>query len=133
MESPKHQELCKRALCRILTSNHKKAVIFAQSLALPEYHPPQPINGFIPDILIYRNNSTEITIGEAKTESDIDNAHTMDQFEAFLLYSQRFKRFDIYYEVEFILISQLRNLFFKAKLNKGLKYIRNVFINGEVF
>jgi len=133
MESQKHQELCKKVFRRIVPAELKEASIYAQSLSLPEYHAPQPINGFIPDILIYKNNSSEIIIGEAKTESDIDNKHTINQFEAFLLHSVLFKRFVIYYEVESILTSQLRHLFFKAKLNRNLRHMKNVLINGEAF
>lgn len=133
MESRKHQELCRRVFSRFSKRFLQNSSIFAQTLALPRFYPPQPINGYIPDILILNKTSTNSIIGEAKTEEDINNSHTADQLEAYLSFSYGFKNFKVFYEVDIVCVSLLRHLFYKARISRNLHVLRNVFINGVLF
>lgn len=133
MESKKHQDLCLRIFSRISEKSLKESSVFAQTKALPHYNSPQPIQGFIPDILVLNKDSTESIIGEAKTEEDINNSHTADQLEAYLSYTASFKKYKIFYEVDLLHVSVLRHLFFKARVSRSLNRFQNIFINGDKF
>jgi len=45
---------------------------------------PPTIYNFIPDVYVWNAPNHDFIIGEAKTASDIDNRHTIQQFKSFL-------------------------------------------------
>lgn len=134
MESKTHQELCKKVWDRLANLKRTKGFIaFGQSKAFPLLNPPQPIFGYIPDLLIYNNNYKELILGEAKTRSDIDNLHTLNQLKSYLKYSKDFKKYSIYYEVQKVNVSHMRLLLYKARVYHEVSDFNNIYLNGSSF
>ena len=134
MESKTHQILCRKVWERLdKIKKSKDFIAYGQSRAFPLLNAPQPIHGYIPDLLIFHNNYSELILGEAKTRSDIDNMHTLSQLKAYLKYSKEFKKFSIFYEVQKINVSHMRLLLYKARVYHEVGDFKNILLNGTSY
>lgn len=88
---------------------------------LPEYssRTTQALNKYYPDVY-YRDNSS-IIIGEAKTDNDINNKHTMSQLEAYIAHLSIFNlRRHLILSGSFFAFPELKNLILRKKLKGNI-------------
>lgn len=92
---------------------------------LPEFEggrTTQVIGGFFPDVYYYDFNT--IIIGEAKTDNDIENQHTYNQFDAYIEHVGIFPvKKHIIFSCSFYSFSALKNLVIRKKRRESLDNI----------
>ena len=91
---------------------------------LPEYssRTTQALNQYYPDVY-YQDNST-IIIGEAKTDNDISNPHTLAQLDAYIAHLSIFNfRRHIILSGSFYAFSELKNLIIRKKRKENIDNI----------
>jgi len=88
---------------------------------LPEYssRTTQALNRYYPDV--YYCDGTSIIIGEAKTDNDIDNLHTMSQLDAYIAHLGIFNmKRHIILSGSFYAFPELKNLIIRKKRKENI-------------
>ncbi len=121
-ESLLHMDLVRiiASYIKRITPNFSASLLDAE---LPEYgRTSQCLYGYYPDIR-YRDNN-KIIIGEAKTQYDIDNSHTVAQLNAYIdeLLTYNLQR-HIIYCVPFVSYAQMKNYLRHVKEQRKLTNI----------
>lgn len=91
---------------------------------LPEYssRTTQALNRFFPDVYYCDNSS--IIIGEAKTDNDINNQHTICQLDAYISHLSIFKlRRQLILSGSFYAFPELKNLILRKKRKENINNI----------
>lgn len=91
---------------------------------LPEYssRTTQSLNQYYPDVYYCDNSS--IIIGEAKTDNDINNPHTMSQLDAYIAHLSIFKlRRYLILSGSFFAFPELKNLIIRKRSKENITNI----------
>ena len=90
MESHAHKEYVQNAIDYIKRKFDLSNSQIAADLGDANMLPPKTVDGFRADI--YVNTSQYIIIGEAKTDNDVNNNHTLAQFASYVKEAKSFDK-----------------------------------------
>lgn len=88
----------------------------------PEKKPPK-LYEFVPDIFAFNTSHYSFVIGEAKTATDIDNNHTMEQLTAFLRKCSESENSLLVMAVPWHVVRLARSIITHCKKEAGLEVI----------
>lgn len=113
-ESLKHVRLVQEIIDRVKCID-PQAVILADTSIIADLNKPPKICGHIPDVYARIDMLRQTIIGEAKTQKDLENDHTMSQLQAFLTYCRVNPETRLVLAVPWMMRGFVHNLFNRMK------------------
>lgn len=121
-ESSLHMNLVRNIVDYITTIPYVMPELIESDL--PEYssRTTQALNRYYPDVYYCDNSS--IIIGEAKTDNDINNTHTMSQLDAYIAHLRIFNlKRHLILSGSFYAFPELKNLIIRKKRKENISNI----------
>jgi len=91
---------------------------------------PPPIGDYCPDVFVQNPPAHKVIIGEAKTIRDIENIHTLNQFEAFLNFCNLNQPSLFVVAVPWCMSRFARNLVSKIQMKTETKSVETVILQN---
>lgn len=114
-ESFNHVRLVQQIIAHVKNID-SQAVILADTSIFNSKDRPPIIEGHIPDVYARVDKLQQTIIGEAKTRKDLENAHAMSQFKAYLSYCAANPRTRLVLAVPWDMRGFVHNLFNRLRL-----------------